>query len=138
RPEREGIVDRDRLLDISGRSRKSQFALADTFNLKEFGCPGGGCLLTDSLFVPRVRDLLSHSKDVTMRDVSLLRIGRHFRLGSETKLILGRNKEENDRLVALASPPSVRVSPVDFLGPEGLLEGPVDDHIVEMAANIVA
>ena len=138
RPEREGIVDRDRLLDITGRSRKSQFALADTFNLKEFGCPGGGCLLTDPLFVPRVRDLLAHGKDFTMRDVSLLRIGRHFRLDSETKLILGRNKEENDRLVAFASPPSIRVSPVDFQGPEGLLEGPVNDRIVEMAANLVA
>jgi hypothetical protein len=138
RPEREGIVNRDRLLDIAGRSRKSQFALADTFNLKEFGCPGGGCLLTDPLFVPRVRDLLAHSKDFTMKDLSLLRIGRHFRLGSETKLILGRNKEENDRLVVFASPPSVRVSPVDFQGPEGLLQGPVNDHIVQLTANLVA
>jgi tRNA-uridine 2-sulfurtransferase len=137
-PEREGIVDREKLLDISGRSRKRQFALADAFDLKEFGCPGGGCLLTDSLFVPRVRDLLCHDSDLTMRDVSLLRIGRHFRLSADAKLIVGRNKEENDRLVALASPPYVRVSPVGFQGPEGLLAGIVDDRIVEMTARIMA
>jgi tRNA U34 2-thiouridine synthase MnmA/TrmU len=136
-PEQQGIVDREKLLDISGRSRKRQFALADTFDLKEFGCPGGGCLLTDSLYVPRVKDLLDHDSDLTMRDVSLLRIGRHFRLSADAKLIVGRNKEENDRLVALASPPYVRVSPVGFQGPEGLLAGIVDDRIVEMTARIM-
>jgi len=138
RPEREGIVNRERLLDITGRSRKSQLVLANTFNLKEFGCPGGGCLLTDPLFVPRVKDLLAHDENPTMRDVSLLRIGRHFRLGPETKLIIGRNKEENERLAVFASPPCVRLSPVGFQGPEVLLEGAIDDHVLEIAANIVA
>ena len=138
KPEEEGVVDREKLLDITGRSRKRQFTLAEEFSLKEFGCPGGGCLLTDRLFVPRVRDLMRHSADFTMRDVALLRTGRHFRLTPGTKLILGRNQEENERLTALSSPPYVRVSPVGFQGPEGLLSGTVDDRVIEMTANIMA
>ncbi len=98
-PEKEGWVDRDRLLNISGRSRKEQIRLAEDYSLKDYPCPAGGCLLTDKGFAARVRDLFAHGDDHTSRDFTLLKIGRHFRLPTGEKLIVGRNEEENYKLM---------------------------------------
>ena len=119
-PEKEGIVDREKLFDIAGRSRRTQYELVDVFNLKEFSCPGGGCLLTDYIFAKKLRDLFTNVKDLTMKDVALLKIGRHFRLDGDTKLILGRNKDENESLEVFHTPSSVLLTPIDFKGPTGL------------------
>ena len=137
-PEQEGIVDRKKLLGIAGRSRKTQYRLVDTFRLKEFSCPGGGCLLTEPLFAKRLKDLFDYSGDLTMKDVALLKIGRHFRLSPDTKLIIGRNKEENDRLSGLWSAPQMLLSPQGFKGPLGLLTGAVGDGDIGLAANIIS
>ena len=137
-PEREGIVDREKLLDITGRSRKTQYELVDTFHLKEFSCPGGGCLLTEPLFAKKLKDLFDHSRDFTVKDVALLKIGRHFRLSPDTKLIIGRNKEENDRLSALWWAPQTLLAPQGFKGPLGLLSGVASDMHIGIAANIIS
>ncbi len=137
-PEKEGIVDREKLLDISGRTRRPQYDLAEEFHLKEFSCPGGGCLLTDPIFARKRKDLFSNSEGFSMKDVALLKIGRHFRLGKKTKLILGRNEAENGRLRAAHSEDSVFLAPVGFKGPEGLLFGLVDKEAMEVAGNLMA
>ncbi|OGP53621.1 MAG: hypothetical protein A2Y65_04665 [Deltaproteobacteria bacterium RBG_13_52_11] len=137
-PEREGIVDREKLLDITGRSRKTQYELVDTFHLKEFSCPGGGCLLTEPLFAKKLKDLFDHSGDFTMKDVALLKIGRHFRLSPDTKLIIGKNKEENDRLSSLWLAPQMLLAPQGFRGPLGLLSGVASDEHIGLAANIIS
>jgi len=137
-PEREGIVDRERLLGIAGRSRKTQYGLVDAFRLKEFSCPGGGCLLTEPLFAKKLKDLFDDSGGFTMKDVALLKIGRHFRLSPDTKLIIGRNKEENDRLSALWSAPQMLMAPQGFKGPLGLLSGVASDVHIDIAANIIS
>jgi tRNA-uridine 2-sulfurtransferase len=137
-PETEGIVDRERLLDIAGRSRKTQYELVDSYGLNEFSCPGGGCLLTDRIFADKVRDLLAFNSNVTMKDMALLKIGRHFRLDAETKLILGRNQSENERLNAVHEPPNILFEPLDFKGPTGLLIGPSDGNHLELSVNIMA
>lgn len=137
-PEQTGIVDRERLLALAGRSRKPQYSLADSYDLKEFSCPGGGCLLTDPLFARKVKDLLSFSRNITLKEMTLLRIGRHFRLTPDTKLILGRDEGENGRLESLWSPPYMLVRPDDFKGPVGLISGTADEHIITIAANIMA
>ncbi|HEY5996196.1 MAG TPA: hypothetical protein VIU29_04205, partial [Candidatus Deferrimicrobiaceae bacterium] len=71
-PEREGWVDREKLLAITGRSRKEQIALADEMGMVDYPCPAGGCLLTDKTFAIKVRDLFAHSGEVTMADLNLL------------------------------------------------------------------
>jgi hypothetical protein len=137
-PEKEGIVDRERLLDLAGRSRKGQYRLADEYDLKEFSCPGGGCLLTDSIFAARLRDLFRYNPDCTMHDAAMLKIGRHFRVSDKTKVIVGRNEQENERLAGLSRADHLLLMPVSFVGPSGLLIGEIDETAINMSANIMA
>ena len=137
-PEKKGIVDRERLLDLAGRSRKGQYRLAAEYDLKEFSCPGGGCLLTDSIFAARLRDLFRYNPDCTMNDAAMLKVGRHFRLSDKTKLIVGRNKQENERLAGLSRLGHLLLTPVSFVGPSGLLIGEIDEAAIDMSANIMA
>ena len=99
-PEREGWVDREKLLDLSGRSRKEQIRLAQAWGVGDYPCPAGGCLLTDKGFSLKVRDLFDHCADPDMTDIHLLKIGRHFRFADGRKAIVARNEGENRRLEA--------------------------------------
>lgn len=103
KPEREGLVDREKLLDIKGRSRKKQLELAKQIGLKEIPTPSGGCLLTEPNFSRRLKDLLEHEETITKRDLEFLKLGRHFRLNNDIKIIVGRNKEENEKIIELAT-----------------------------------
>jgi tRNA-uridine 2-sulfurtransferase len=136
-PEQEGILDREKLLDFTGRSRTPQYRLAEKYNLKEFGSPGGGCLLTDPIFTKKLKDLFEYDKAITMKDFELLSIGRHFRLRTDTKLIIGRNEVENDKLISLWTTPYVLFQPIEFRGPNAILKGAFDDEIIAMTANIM-
>lgn len=138
KPEVEGILDRRKLLNISGRSRMVQYSLMAEYKLKEFGCPDGGCLLTDASYSNRLRDLLAHDPDFTIHDINLLSTGRHFRLRADTKLIIGRNRGENERLRSLWIQPYALLWPIGFQGPMGILKGHLDPEILEIAANIIA
>ena len=121
-PEKEGIVDRSNLLGISGRSRKIQMALAEEEGIRDYPTPAGGCLLTDESFSRRVKDLFEHTASLTVEDMELLRVGRHFRLNAATKLIVGRNESENDILEYYgATRPLFKA--VNFPGPSTLLVG---------------
>lgn len=136
-PETEGIIDRAQFLDIAGRSRAVQYSLTATYHLKEFGCPGGGCLLTDPIFSKKLRDLFFHDKVFTAKDIALLSIGRHFRLRKDTKLILGRNQGENETLKSLWSSPYILFSPIGFKGPSGILKGTIDEETIRYVVNII-
>jgi len=95
-PEQEGLVDRSLLLNIHGRSRKRQMAMAETYGLNDYPAPAGGCLLTDPIFSIRLKEVFLHSPDPPLREVELLKAGRHFRLDSKVKVIIGRNQKENE------------------------------------------
>jgi len=136
-PEQEGIIDRSKLFNISGRSRSTQYELVKEFGLKEFGCPGGGCLLTEPVFSRRLKDLFKHDIDFNMKDVKLLSIGRHFRLDENTKVIIGRNKMENEMLSMFWSEGYNLVTPSGFTGPIGLIKGKYDNDAFILAANII-
>jgi tRNA-specific 2-thiouridylase len=101
-PEQEGLVDREKLLAIQGRSRKPQMALAEAHGVIDYPCPAGGCLLTDPGFARRMRDLVRLRPHFDLNDVNLLKVGRHFRLSPEAKAVVGRNEGENRRLQILA------------------------------------
>ncbi len=120
-PEKEGKVHRGRLLEIRGRSRKSQFALAKRYGIGDFPEPAGGCLLTDPAFSRRLRDLLTHQGEIKIRDIELLKVGRHFRLDESTKVIIGRRKEENERLLELAQDGDMIIRVMDYPGPIALI-----------------
>jgi len=134
-PENEGVIDREKLLDIRGRSRKPQIELAAKFGIKEYPNPAGGCLLTDPGFTNRVKDLIKHDK-LTIENLKLLKVGRHFRLLGSTKLVVGRDEDENKKLLALASAEDVLFKLKDRQGPISLLRGKTDDEIIALAASI--
>jgi tRNA-uridine 2-sulfurtransferase len=138
RPEQEGIIDREKLLALSGRSRETQYNLVAFHNMKEFARPGGGCLLTDPIFGRKLKDFMSTDPDFTSSDIEFLTLGRYFRLDKETTLFLGRNQEENERLESLWTAPYTLLLPVDFKGPTGVLRGPITEETVKIAASIMA
>ena len=100
KPEREGWVDREKLLDISGRDRKPQLALAKEFGFEDFATPGGGCLLTIESFAVKIKDYLKFDKEMRDIDVVWLKLGRHLRLLEGAKMIIGRDESDNNALLA--------------------------------------
>jgi len=136
-PEKEGIVDRSKLLDISGRSRKPQFALAAKYGIKGYPNPAGGCLLTDPGFTNRVKDLIQHDA-LTASDLKLLTVGRHFRLSPLAKLAVGRDEKDNEALQALAGEKDILFKLKDYQGPLAVLRGAYDDSIIALAAGVTA
>jgi hypothetical protein len=97
-PEKEGLVDRDKLFGFSGRTRKPQIALAKEYGIMDYPAPAGGCLLTDKGFSDRLRDLLKHQEIFTKNEIHLLKYGRHIRLKSGEKVIVGRTKDDNESI----------------------------------------
>ncbi|MCS7124012.1 MAG: tRNA 4-thiouridine(8) synthase ThiI [Candidatus Bathyarchaeota archaeon] len=136
-PEKAGIVDRSRLLDIRGRSRRRQLALAKAYGVTEYQSPSGGCLLTSKEFAAKLRDLLDHKKRVSTADLELLKIGRHFRFG-KNKIIVGRNKEENETLLKLKGRNDYFFEAVGTGSPVTLLHGPKTRQAIEKAAQLTA
>ena len=122
-PEKEGWVPRESLLAIQGRGRRPQMDLAEKLNIGDYPCPAGGCLLTDKHFAARLREHIDFTGGLEISDVALLKIGRHFRLPSGAKLVLGRNEEECKHLERMGAAGDVLLEPVDVSGPSGLLRG---------------
>lgn len=103
-PELKGWVNREELEGIVGRSRKRQIELAKRLGIDEFESPGGGCCyLTDENYAKKFRESLQFERNLTMEDLTLLTVGRHFRLPSGTKLIVSRNEGENNFLYGFRS-----------------------------------
>lgn len=97
-----GLVDREKLLGISGKSRKPQMALAEKWGIKDYPSPAGGCMLTEPQFANRLRDLYIHDKaGTTTQDVELLKVGRHLRVSQRVKLVCTRNESEYASLMKL-------------------------------------
>ena len=137
-PEKEGLVDRERLLDIHGRGRKRQMELAARYGIAEYSNPAGGCLLTDPMFSRRLRDLFSHQGETPRRDLELLKVGRHIRLDDRSKVIVGRKKAENGILLELAGPGDAVITMRDFPGPVCLVPGGGEEGLLRDAAAICA
>lgn len=136
-PEKSGLVDREKLLNIRGRSRKDQIQLADVFQIKDYPCSAGGCLLTDPEFAHRMRDLVN-TCDANVNDVNLLKVGRHFRFDSETKVIVGRNEDDNAKIDTLSREGDVLLNLVDMPGPLTLMRGEITDAKIQTAARLTA
>lgn len=139
-PELDGRVDRDKLLAFNGRGRKPQMELAGQLGLLDYAQPAGGCCyLTDENYARKFRDLYQHDpeRDIIKRDITLLAIGRHFRLSPEVKFIVGRNEAENTALEQEANGEwLLTTDPIP--GPVTLIQGPASDEQVRLIAAATA
>ena len=136
-PEREGWVDREKLLNIAGRGRKEQLQLAEKYGLTGYSAPAGGCLLTLKEFSNRLRDQLKIKDDLSDADIGLLKVGRHFYEGS-VQVIVGRNHEENLVILGLKGAEDSALHVVDIPGPVTIIRGGGGDDVIEYAARLTA
>ena len=130
--EKQGLVNRNKLLDIQGRQRKKQIALAKKYNLS-YPTPAGGCLLCEKAFASKLKDLFKYKKKIEPRDIQLLRLGRHFRY-KKNKIIVGRDEKENKKLTSLAKNLIFEVK--DWPSPITLLEGKATKKAIKIAAQL--
>lgn len=158
-PEKQGIVDREELFSISGRQRKAQIALAKKFKIKSYPTPSGGCCLTDPQFSKRLKDMLKRWQKVNCDDIELLKVGRHFwikpRNLAEQKrkttqknwflIVVGRDKEDNQKIKSLKKNSDLLIEPKKFAGPTVLVRDKahwldseqVSEEIIEKAKNFI-
>jgi tRNA-specific 2-thiouridylase len=137
--ERDGLVDRERLYGFSGRSRKPQMALAERFGVTDYPAPAGGCLLTDKGYSKRLKDLFDHQDIIAPVEMDLLSYGRHLRLNENIKIIVGRNKKDNDTLFRLYRKDcDILIKMHSIPGPAVLIPNGCDPQIAELAASICA
>ena len=136
-PESKGWVSRESMLSITGRSRREQMRLAKERKVDGYSSPGGGCLLTDPHFAPRVKDLIDHAM-LTEYHIGLLKVGRHFRLPRGSKLIVGRNMVENQVLQSEVRDPDLLMITEDCPGPTAILAGSDASQEWGLGAGIVA
>jgi len=135
-PEKNGLIKRKDLGMIRGRSRKEQLRMAKEFGIEDPPNAGGGCLLTDPAFSLRAKDLFKHIETPTINDIDLLKIGRHFRLDKNAKLVVGRNKDDNEMIKALALQNDILLEAKEHVGPTTLLRGNNIDSHVEFSASV--
>lgn len=139
RMEESGLVDRERLLDLSGRTRKPQMALAERYGVKDYPSPAGGCLLTDKGYSQRLRDLFDHQETYADRELHLLKYGRHMRLTPTVKIAVGRTQVENTALMDLvAAEKDLVIKTNGAPGPTLVMPGGGDEAAVLLAAAICA
>jgi tRNA U34 2-thiouridine synthase MnmA/TrmU len=136
-PEKEGWVERQKLLALRGRSRKPQMELAASFGLDDYPSPAGGCLLTDPGFSKRFKELLRYGEP-TLNEVQLLKIGRHFRLSPNLKIIVGRDDQENKRLINLSQDGDYLFRVKEFPGPLTLARGFLKEDDLKLTASFTA
>ncbi|MFC1909818.1 hypothetical protein ACFLXC_00810 [Chloroflexota bacterium] len=134
-PERQGLVDRARLLSIKGRSRKPQMELLGKYNIQGSRTPSGGCLLTREDYCHKLKALFKHKKKVTLRDIELLKIGRHFYL-ADSVIIVGRNERDNNLLRDLRGQDDFLLEMPGQPAPTTLMSGDKQDSVVNVAARL--
>jgi len=138
-PEKGRLVDRNKLLNISGRSRKRQMELAVKMGIEDYPSPAGGCKLTEPAFSKRLRDLFTQ-ESFSLEEIELLKLGRHFRLSTNIKLVVGRNKEENEKIKEFFQEGDFLFKAKNLKGPVSLLKGAcqANDGFIDKSCQITA
>lgn len=133
--EQKGIVDREKLLAISGRRRNIQVELGKNYELIHQYCAGGGCRLTDKNFARKLRDYFDFNPVPRMKDMKFLKIGRHFRYDG-VKIIVGKDEHENKMLEAWAGDSDALITVKDIVGPTTLIQAPQTQEQIQFAAQL--
>ena len=136
-PEIEGIVDREKLLSISGRTRTTQIEIAKQLQVKDFTSPAGGCLLTEKYYGVKFRDFLEFYPDAKIADFEIIKYGRHFKFNNN-KIISGRNDFENHKLLELKKDDDLYFSVPNYGSPLTILKGEKTEESIKFAAQITA
>jgi tRNA-uridine 2-sulfurtransferase len=134
--EDEGIVDRSRLLDISGRGRYRQMQLAAQWGITDYAAPAGGCLFTDPHVALRIKDLYAHHSSFTLDDVYLLSLGRHFRMNDSMKFIVPRNEDETREIESYAEKADLFIRP-NFAGPCVFVRGIYKEEDIAFLVSVI-
>ncbi|MEA3384186.1 MAG: 7-cyano-7-deazaguanine synthase [Campylobacterota bacterium] len=137
KPELEGWIDREKLLDINGRSRERQLQIAKDIGLTDFESPGGGCLLTEIQFGNKLKDFVEYDKDMKVEDIDTLKAGRHLRLPNGAKVIIGRSQEDNEKLKLTNSKRYYKVRILDATGPLALMQKEASSEDNLLAAQLI-
>jgi tRNA U34 2-thiouridine synthase MnmA/TrmU len=132
-----GVIDREKLLGISGRSRTVQIRLAERYGISGYSTPAGGCLLTDNNFSAKLRDLFEDKIAVNPDDIRLLTVGRHYRIDAGVKIVIGRDNSENNVLMSLASHGYHLFMPQGFPGPVALLNGNPTQDVKQTIGRLI-
>jgi tRNA U34 2-thiouridine synthase MnmA/TrmU len=136
-PELEGIIDREKLYDISGRGRTRQIELAKSFGITDFASPAGGCLFTDQFIAARIKDLINFTPEFEQTELYLLKIGRHFRIHPELKIIVSKNETETLDLEKYEKNSDYFFKP-DFSGPSVYVKGIMKEDDVNIINSIIS
>lgn len=136
--ELDGLIDREQLLDFSGRNRTPQMKLAEQFNITDYPSPAGGCILADPILSNRVRQYYQLHKKIVPADILLLLVGRQFRLPAGGWLVLGRDEKQNNRLEKIRQPDDWLLQPSIIPGPTAILRYNRNRQEIETAAALVA
>ncbi|MFC1773640.1 tRNA (5-methylaminomethyl-2-thiouridylate)-methyltransferase [Pseudomonadota bacterium] len=140
RPELEGWVDREKLHNFGGRTRKPQMALAELFGFEDYAQPAGGCcFLTDAQYSNKLADMWKSRGDRSYEidDIMLLKVGRHLRPRPHFKMIIGREDGENKFLQGYRKQYTHLITS-SHNGPLVLIDGKIDEDDLELAAQITA
>jgi tRNA U34 2-thiouridine synthase MnmA/TrmU len=135
-PEIEGIVDREKLYDISGRGRTRQIELAESLGIKDFSSPAGGCLFTDTFIAARIKDLMKYNPDFKQENLYLLKIGRHFRINPDLKIVVTKNQNESFELDKYEKDSDFFFRP-GFSGPSVLVNGIMQEDDINIINSIM-
>ena len=138
KPELDGLLDREKLLDIQGRTRKKQLELAKEYNVASYETPSGGCLLTYEGYCRKLKPLLDKNISFPIRYYHLLKIGRHFSLPSGEKLIVGKDEQDNQNLIGYLSAEDIMLEPHNINGPTALILDAKSTDNIHLAAGILA
>ena len=134
--EENGLVDREKLMDIQGRSRKVQMELAEQWGIKEYPSPAGGCKLTEPNYSVRLKELLAFNKHPEERELGLLRIGRHFRVTPNAKVISTRTQDEVALLKKCLGKDDTILLVKDFNGSMVVIIGEATQEVLRFAAKV--
>lgn len=141
KPELEGWVDREKLLDFHGRNRKPQMELAKEYGFSDYATPAGGCcFLTDKNYSDKLVDLWTtktDKRDYTLDDLMMLKVGRHIRPNNRFKLIVAREESEVNFLEGYRNQ-YANIYPISCTGPLALIEGKPNQEDLKIAAGIIA
>jgi tRNA U34 2-thiouridine synthase MnmA/TrmU len=135
--EKAGLIDRERLGDVRGRSRAGQISLAEKLKITDYPQPAGGCcFLTDENYASKFHDFMAHwdgRRELRIEDFLILKVGRHFRLNPGLRCIVGRMEGENHFLAHFGAGHWLLTTP-DVMGPTTWVDGePAEDELATMA-----
>lgn len=139
--EKQGLIDREKLLRFTGRGRGKLIRLAQSFGIKEIPQPASGCLLCEKTFAPRVTDTLKHNPAPNCWDFEILRFGRVLRIDENVHCVIARRLADCQGLVRLFEQEdrseSVFLEPDNFNGPALLMIGPTSEEHVLLAGALI-